>query len=508
MKYTLLILLFFNCIIGFCQDTLKTNGYTVFKYENGNKSSEGTLINGKPDNYWRTYYQTGILKSEGNRKNFDLDSLWKFYNEKGKLILEINYSKSKKNGIKTTYTDKEIIKENYINDIKDGITSYYYPDEKLRLSVNFIKGREQGIAREYSPTGEIITIYEYKKGYLIGKEKVNRFDNDSLKTGKWVKFYDNGKLQSEYYYKAGVKEGYFKEYDIEGNLINIVKYINGEIQKDAVEVGKMDIKTEYYSNGQIKYIGSFKNNIPEGVKREYSEDGKIINSKIFKNGVEIGNGIIDEQGIKQGPWKDYYESGELKDEGTFDNGAKIGLWKFYFKNKKLEQTGNYLKNEKPDGEWKWYYDNGTIMRTENYSGGLLNGTTTEYSDSGTVIVKGEYVDGLEEGFWFYKFGDIRMEGSYKEGRREGIWTYYFDNGNVNFVGNFFDDNPDGKHIFYWDNGKVREEGYYVMGVKEGEWYKNNYDGSLFLITTFKNGIEIKYDGVKITPPLIESTPAN
>ena len=39
-----------------------------------------------------------------------------------------------------------------------------------------------------------------------------------------------------------------------------------------------------------------------------------------------------------------------------------------------------------------------------------------------------------------------------------------------------------------------------MGKREGEWYRYNYDGSLFLTTTYKNGIEIKYDGVKIKPP--------
>jgi len=97
-------------------------------------------------------------------------------------------------------------------------------------------------------------------------------------------------------------------------------------------------------------------------------------------------------------------------------------------------------------------------------------------------------------------GDIKMEGSYKEGSRNGVWKYWYDNGNLNFTGNFTDDNSDGKHTFYWENGKVKEEGYYVMGKREGEWYKYNFDGTLFLTTSYKNGIEIKYDGIKIKPP--------
>src|ERR1035437_4724606 len=127
-KSVLFLFLIFNCLFVLSQDSSKIKGFTVFKYENGKVSSEGVLVNTKPDGYWKTYYENGKLKSEGNRKNFELDSIWKFYNEEGKLILEITYVKGKKNGIKTTYQEKEIVKENYIDDIKEGLTSYYYPD--------------------------------------------------------------------------------------------------------------------------------------------------------------------------------------------------------------------------------------------------------------------------------------------------------------------------------------------------------------------------------------------
>ena len=40
-----------------------------------------------------------------------------------------------------------------------------------------------------------------------------------------------------------------------------------------------------------------------------------------------------------------------------------------------------------------------------------------------------------------------------------------------------------------------------MGIREGEWIKYKYDGTLFLIISYKNGIEKKYDGIKIKPDL-------
>ena len=86
------------------------------------------------------------------------------------------------------------------------------------------------------------------------------------------------------------------------------------------------------------------------------------------------------------------------------------------------------------------------------------------------------------------------------------YNYYLDNNGTKtdsllyFKGGFIEDNPDGKHIYYWENGKVKDEGVFIMGKKEGDWLKYNYDGTLFLVITYREGIEVRYDGVKIKPP--------
>ena len=67
----------------------------VYYFENGKISSEGTLRNGKPDGYWKSYYPSSVLKTEGNRKNYLLDGQWKFYTEEGLLYLTIDYKEDK-----------------------------------------------------------------------------------------------------------------------------------------------------------------------------------------------------------------------------------------------------------------------------------------------------------------------------------------------------------------------------------------------------------------------------
>ena len=108
MNFKTLIFLFFLFSIGcFCDAQVKKE-YKIFKNNDGLVTSEGTLENGKPNGYWKTYHQNGKLKTEGNRLNFVLDSLWKFFDTQGYLTVEINY----KNGLKHGY--QKLFNRDYI----------------------------------------------------------------------------------------------------------------------------------------------------------------------------------------------------------------------------------------------------------------------------------------------------------------------------------------------------------------------------------------------------------
>ena len=129
-------------------DTTAKNGYNIFYYDNGKKSSEGTMRNGKADGYWKNYYKTGILKNEGNRKDFQLDSIWKFYNDKGQLTKTFYYLKGKKNGYIVNYDTAGFIvsKENYINDVKQDTSYIYYKTGLIKQSIPFKNGKADGIS--------------------------------------------------------------------------------------------------------------------------------------------------------------------------------------------------------------------------------------------------------------------------------------------------------------------------------------------------------------------------
>lgn len=481
----------------YAQDSASVNGYQIYKYPSGKIASEGIMRDGKPDGYWKTYYENGKLKTEGNRFNFELDSVWKFYDPQGKLNLSIDYKKGVYNGRRITWLKDRILVDSFANGLKEGSCFELNNDSTIYKSINYKNGIEDGLAKTYSKEGRLIGLSNYRNGFLIRQESFNYYDDLGNKQGIWKEFYPDFTLKSEGFYRNNIKHGYFKTFDSEGKLILISKYAEGVELKEVAELAQLEIRTDYYENGNVKTIGSYKNNSAEGVRREYSIDGKIIAAFILQEGKVISKGIIDEQGVRQGPWQDYYFEGNILAEGLYEKGLKVGVWKYYHFNGKLEQEGAYDKNGYSTGTWKWYYSNGNLRREEFFFEGVSEGEMIEYDTKQNVMLKGKYVDGIQEGLWLMNVHGYREEGEYLDGVKEGNWIFYYPNGQKYFEGIFIDDNPDGKHIFYNKNETTLSSGNYIMGLKEGVWHYNDEEGNTLLLITYKDGIEIEYNSVKI-----------
>ncbi len=491
----LFLVLLFQGSVSFSQTG--KDSLVNFKYANSQLSSQGTMVDGKPNGYWKTWYENGQMKSEGNRVNFKLDSTWKFFSPDGIPTSFITYKEGKKNGIRTTFDEKgkKHIEETFVNDVKNGETRIYHSNGNIRQIINFEDGKEQGPSFEMTNIGVIITVFEYKNGYTIRSEKVNRIDKFGQRQGMQMDFYPNNRTETECNYEFDKRNGYEKVYDPEGNLISVTKYVDDIPVMDAQETVKLDIVREYYPDAHEKSVGSFKNGKAEGVTRYYDEKGNVTAAKVFKDGQPTAEGVIDGLGLKQGKWKEYHESGELRAEGEYKNSKRIGPWKFYFKSQAQEQYGTYVDG-KPEGKWTWLYPDGKLKREDNYYKGLEDGESIEYSDSGKVITKGQYIEGEKEGEWFYENGDLREEGGYKAGSREGEWKGYYNDGQLLYEGKYLGDRFIGKYTAYWPDGKIRETGKYQDGNKEGDWIRFAADGTEYLVTGFSNGMEIRYNGIK------------
>lgn len=478
------------------------NDSLVFKtyyYETGAKSSEGYLRDGQPDGYWKSYYRNGNLKAEGNRRNYELTGPWIFYDSEGNKTVEINYEGGLKSGLRKTYKDGKVVKEeDFTKDKLQGFTRVYFPTGELEREIPFVDNLEKGEGYEYARDGRIITLLTYKNGVLTKKQRINRTDDQDQKQGLWMSFFNNRKVKEEGPYTNGLKHGYWKYYQANGNLKRVEKWVMGQLQENAQEVAKIEVKRQIDPNtGKLAYKGAYRNGKPEGVHRKYDEEGNVVESKIYDNGVLLFEGIVDDQGLRQGPWKEYYPTGELKAEGAYKDNLKIGKWVYYYIDGQVEQTGNYMQGL-VDGYWIWYYPNGQTWREEEYILGEEDGPSVEYSDSGSVIAKGNYIEGFKDGPWYFEINDHHEEGSYFEGQRMGVWKqYYLDNDQLRFEGNYENGLENGMHTYYFPNGQLKRRGIYVAGEKDGVWEYFDENGNRIITIQYENGQEVKYNGEPI-----------
>ena len=77
------------------------------------------------------------------------------------------------------------------------------------------------------------------------------------------------------------------------------------------------IEKKYYSNGAIKEIRSYKNNLRHQKWTYYYKNGNVHYEKKYKNGKLDGARIS------------YFENGEISFKGGFKNNKRIGEWNYY-----------------------------------------------------------------------------------------------------------------------------------------------------------------------------------
>ena len=157
--FAVVFLLFFS-------NNILAQEFKQFFYTDGSVSSEGTMVNGHPDGYWKSYYENGVLSSVGKRTNFLLDSIWTFYDEQGHLQKEISYFENRKNGYYKEYAvaDSAVYLSTrvvYVNDQKQGIEEYFSPQGTIVKTIPYTDNKKEGFSYEYDDSTVIsITIYE------------------------------------------------------------------------------------------------------------------------------------------------------------------------------------------------------------------------------------------------------------------------------------------------------------------------------------------------------------
>ena len=208
-------------------------------------------------------------------------------------------------------------------------------------------------------------------------------------------------------------------------------------QNDKDANGKQGPWKVYHEGSSvIRYIGQFKNDIPQGRFTYYRKTGEILSLSTFSN-----------------EGKDCYV------EAFHANGKPM--------------TSGLFRNKVKDSVWMLFNEQGQVLGVDQYVDGKLHGMIYTYLPGTTqVLEETTYVNGLKVGPWkqYYNTGELKSEGVYRDGELEGKVVYYFEGGRKENVGYYKHAVKNGWWIYYSKKtGKVSEKAYYLNGqILEGD----------------------------------------
>lgn len=211
-------------------------------------------------------------------------------------------------------------------------------------------------------------------------QKYNNTDKQGRRQGKWIEYFDNGKVKFEGQFKNDIPCGEFVYYDESGAVKARNKYSSD---------GSVSDSEMYSASGKVVAQGKYVNRKKDGLWRFFSEkDGSLILEENYVNGLPNGksvaflNDVVIEEvnylnGVKHGSYNKYYDSGVQMITATYKNGFLDGAFVTYYPNGMMNFEGVYRDGEKV-GEWKTYDEEGNVVSTdihqiENYNDPALKG---------------------------------------------------------------------------------------------------------------------------------------
>jgi len=491
-KFLLYITLFvFNVVYLYAQqDTLVPK---IFYFGDGSVSSQGFFYNNQPEGYWKAFYPGGQIKSEGNRVKHLLDGVWIFYNSNGDTSELITFRNGIKNGYYQVYDNNRLIKkEVFLDGIISGLS--YEFDTVGYLEIPHKLGLKHGLALYYIDSN-VVKIVDFRNGYKVSERKINQFAFNR-KQGPWINFHPNRKIFEEKNFYLDTLDGFYRMYDINGNLLKNLFYNKGILDTNSKHDISSVLNQSFYEDGKIKTEGYFENGKPIGMHKSFAHDDDLITGTLYDAESNIlGIGLLDIKGRRQGKWTFYNPESVIISIGYFKEDIRTKEWVFYFDNGNIEQQGHY-KQGKPNGEWKTYYENAKLFKVENYEKGILSGKFFQYSDKEEIFCEGYYSENELDKEWIWHFTNITINQFYQSGQKDGKWFSTYTNGKVAFKGSYISNEANGVHYYYYENGMLKQQEQFESGVKVKYWISYDNEGLETIRYYYQNDKMVSINGIK------------
>ena len=207
--------------------------------------------------------------------------------------------------------------------------------------------------------------------FLIGISfaQTNVKDAKGRKQGLWIKYYPNSRVpeyQGEF--KDNIPQGTFTYFHPNNKTKAILKHENNGARTTAYM---------YHDNGKLLSYGIYRHMKKDSVWTFFNEFGRLVMTETYKNDVLNGEKRL------------YYLPSDPQDKreiciGIYQyvDGQKEGAFKEYFSTGQVRTTGQTI-NGKRHGEYVYYELDGKKMSIEHYHKGQMHGWFIGYNKDGS-----------------------------------------------------------------------------------------------------------------------------
>ena len=85
-------------------------------------------------------------------------------------------------------------------------------------------------------------------------------------------------------------------------------YENGQVRMEMVKVGDRLFQTVFYETGELKQVGTFVDNKPNGLWKVFAKNGDVLAEGSYENGLKTGKWIVKAENSDT-TYELYYEEG-------------------------------------------------------------------------------------------------------------------------------------------------------------------------------------------------------
>ncbi len=253
-------------------------------------------------------------------------------------------------------------------------------------------------------------------------------------------------------------------------------------------ISKNEAKIKECANYGVFLFYTFMND------RHLWENGKYIQNRLVHNGdYGFDKGVENVNGLQVGPYVGYTANGLVKTVGVLnDEGLMHGVWKEY-NNKGVLETAASFAEGVMEGKRTTYYQNGAKSASMTIQNGFVSGEMVQFYNCNQAYSKANYnAEGLKSGpaQLFYATGQVSAKMSYVNDLLEGEYTEYHSNGALKAKFNLDAGVITGDYESYHRNGQQESKGQFLLGEKTGTWINFHDNGQLLSQGECKGGLQV------------------